>query len=178
MNPPHIAFAVVLPIGGSARRLHAACKHRGRHAAAWRAAFAQVFDRLYNAVHTTAFVHFGAFYSSELGGIVTNPAFMLVHMDDHMVHRAHAVFDTVCICDGFLYMLDEHVSRFKASALAAGIALPLDDAALKRVLLDTAAASKKMNGGCMRLCLCRVTDDGDAARPNDAHRGNICVLNR
>lgn len=49
--------------------------------------FAQVFDRLYNSVHLKAAEHFGAFYSSELGGIVTNPAFMVVHMDDHMVHR-------------------------------------------------------------------------------------------
>ena len=47
----------------------------------------QVFDRLYNSVHVNAAEHFGAFYSSELGGIVTNPAFMVVHMDDHMVHR-------------------------------------------------------------------------------------------
>lgn len=49
--------------------------------------YAQVFDRLYNCVHLKAAEHFGAFYSSELGGIVTNPAFMVLHMDDHMVHR-------------------------------------------------------------------------------------------
>ena len=35
-----------------------------------------------------------AFYSSDLGGIVTHPALMLVAIDDHMVHRGHAVFDT------------------------------------------------------------------------------------
>jgi 4-amino-4-deoxychorismate lyase len=108
---------------------------------------AQVFDRLYNAIHAKALAHFGAFYSSQLGGIVTNPAFMLVHMDDAMVHRAHAVFDTVAITDGYLYMLDAHLARFKRSAEAAGVELAMTDEELKRVLLDTAAASKKMNGG-------------------------------
>ena len=35
-----------------------------------------------------------AFYSSRLGGITTDPALMVVPMDDHLVHRGHAVFDT------------------------------------------------------------------------------------
>lgn len=38
-----------------------------------------------NIVHPVATEHFGAFYSLALGGIVTDPALMLVHMDDHMV---------------------------------------------------------------------------------------------
>lgn len=37
--------------------------------------------------HDTAQRDFAAFYSSELGGIVTEPGFMVIHMDDHMVHR-------------------------------------------------------------------------------------------
>ena len=31
--------------------------------------------------------HYHAFFSSELGGIVTDAALMFVHIDDHMVHR-------------------------------------------------------------------------------------------
>ena len=38
-----------------------------------------------------------AFYSSDLGGIVTHPALMVVAIDDHMVHRGHAVFDTALL---------------------------------------------------------------------------------
>ena len=38
-----------------------------------------------------------AFYSSELGGIVTDPALMVVSVDDHLVHRGHAVFDTAVL---------------------------------------------------------------------------------
>jgi 4-amino-4-deoxychorismate lyase len=73
----------------------------------------QVAERLINAVHPVAEAHFGAFFSSELGGIVTDPALMVIHMDDHMVHRGHGVFDTVLITDGHLYQLPQHIERFK-----------------------------------------------------------------
>lgn len=41
-----------------------------------------------------------AMYSSIFGGITTDPAAMVIHMDDHMVHRGHGVFDTTAIMDG------------------------------------------------------------------------------
>ena len=47
----------------------------------------QVFEALYAAVHPTAALHYKAFFSSELGGITTDPALMFVHIDDHMLHR-------------------------------------------------------------------------------------------
>lgn len=56
------------------------------------------------------------------------------------------MFDTVLLTDGYLYQLPQHYARFKASAHMAGIKLPLSDEAIMRVILDTAAASKKMNG--------------------------------
>ena len=34
-------------------------------------------------------VRYWAFYSSQLGGIVTDPALMVIPFDDHMVHRGH-----------------------------------------------------------------------------------------
>lgn len=41
-----------------------------------------------------------AMYSSVLDGITTDPAAMVIPMDDHMVHRGHGVFDTAAILDG------------------------------------------------------------------------------
>lgn len=40
-------------------------------------------------------------YSSIFGGITTDPAAMVIQMDDHMVHRGHGVFDTAAIMDGY-----------------------------------------------------------------------------
>lgn len=47
----------------------------------------QVMQILAETKHDTAKRDYAAFFSSELGGIVTEPGFMVVHMDDHMVHR-------------------------------------------------------------------------------------------
>ena len=50
-------------------------------------------------------VKYAAFYSSQLGGIVTDPALMVIPFDDHMVHRGHGIFDTAGLVDGKIYDL-------------------------------------------------------------------------
>ena len=106
----------------------------------------QVLDNLYNSIHGHAILHYHAFYSSELQGITTDPGLMLVHMDDHLVHRGHAVFDTAIIVDGFLYQLAEHLTRFQHSAEAAGLISPFGLEQIHRIICETAAASKQING--------------------------------
>uniref|UniRef100_A0A803QWF6 Uncharacterized protein n=1 Tax=Cannabis sativa TaxID=3483 RepID=A0A803QWF6_CANSA len=59
---------------------------------------------------------FLAMYSSIFGGITTDPAAMVIPIDDHMVHRGHGVFDTAAIMEGYLYELDQHVNRIIRSA--------------------------------------------------------------
>ena len=61
-------------------------------------------------------MQFDAFYSSQLGGIVTDPALMLIPFDDHMVHRGHGIFDTAGIVNGRIYDLEAHLDRFLGSA--------------------------------------------------------------
>jgi hypothetical protein len=56
------------------------------------------------------------------------------------------VFDTCLITDGHAYQLPRHLARFKASAQAAGLVFPRSDEAIMRIILDTAAASRKLNG--------------------------------
>src|SRR5687768_18102659 len=57
-------------------------------------------------------VKYTAFYSSQLQGIVTDPALMVLPFDDHMVHRGHGIFDTAGIVNGRIYDLDAHLDRF------------------------------------------------------------------
>src|SRR4026209_2691159 len=61
-------------------------------------------------------VKFSAFYSSQLGGIVTDPALMVLPFDDHMVHRGHGIFDTAGLVNGRIYDLEAHLDRFLGSA--------------------------------------------------------------
>lgn len=89
---------------------------------------------------------FLAMYSSIFGGITTDPAVMVIPMDDHMVHRGHGVFDTAAICDGYLYELDQHLDRIIRSASMAKIELPFDRESLRRILIQTVSASKCRKG--------------------------------
>jgi 4-amino-4-deoxychorismate lyase len=96
--------------------------------------------RLRQAVHAQAEGYY-AMYSSLLGGIVTDPALMVLPLDDHMVHRGHAVFDTAMVVNGMMYELDAHLERFLRSAEMARIPLPFPPERLRQIILHTAAAS-------------------------------------
>ena len=72
-------------------------------------------------------VKYWAFYSSQLGGIVTDPALMILPFDDHMVHRGHGIFDTAGIENGKIYDLEAHLDRFIRSAHNSKLKLPTRD---------------------------------------------------
>ncbi|HWH76886.1 MAG TPA: aminotransferase class IV [Candidatus Binatus sp.] len=100
---------------------------------------------LRQSVHAKA-VNYYAMYSSVLGGIVTDPALMVLPLDDHMVHRGHAVFDTAALTHGMLYQLDPHLDRLVKSAAGARITLPFPREQLRKIILETAAASRQRDG--------------------------------
>lgn len=91
-------------------------------------------------------VKYWAFYSSQLGGIVTDPALMVVPFDDHMVHRGHGVFDTAAIVGGRIYDLEAHLDRFFRSAGLSKLALPGTRDELRQIIIGTAAASGQREG--------------------------------
>ncbi|KAH7682463.1 4-amino-4-deoxychorismate lyase protein [Dioscorea alata] len=90
--------------------------------------------------------HYMAMFSSIFGGITTDPAAMVIPMDDHMVHRGHGVFDTAAIMDGHLYELDQHLDRLLRSASMAKIGLPFDRSTIRNILINTVSASKCTRG--------------------------------
>ncbi|XP_031488328.1 D-amino-acid transaminase, chloroplastic isoform X2 [Nymphaea colorata] len=107
----------------------------------------EVLDRLNeNQWNRQSKQQFLAMYSSIFGGITTDPAVMVIPMDDHMVHRGHGVFDTATVVDGFLYELDSHLERFLRSAKMARITLPFDLPIMRAILIQTVSASKCRNG--------------------------------
>ena len=106
---------------------------------------ADALARLRQSVHAKA-GNFYSMYSSVLGGIVTDPALMVLPLDDHMVHRGHSVFDTASLTHGMLYQLDPHLDRFLRSAELARIPLPFPRERLRQIILDTAAASGHFDG--------------------------------
>lgn len=87
-----------------------------------------------------------AMYSSVYGGIILDPAMMVIPIDDHMVHRGHGVFDTAIILDGYLYELDAHIDRILVSASRAKITSPFPKSTLRTILIQLTAASNIKKG--------------------------------
>jgi 4-amino-4-deoxychorismate lyase len=91
-------------------------------------------------------VKFWAFYSSQLGGVVTDPALMVIPFDDHMVHRGHGIFDTAGLVNGKLYDLEAHLDRFLRSAERSKLKLPGTREEMRDTIIATTAASGHRDG--------------------------------
>lgn len=91
-----------------------------------------------------------AMYSSLFGGIVKDPALMVIPVDDHMVHRGDGVFEAMKCVRGAIYNLDAHLLRLQESAKLASIAFPFEIEVIKRIILETVAA------GGQEDCIVRV----------------------
>ena len=91
-------------------------------------------------------VKYSAFYSSQLGGIVTDPALMVIPFDDHMVHRGHGIFDTAGIVNGRIYDLNAHLDRFLKSAERSKLTLPGSRDEMRDIIIRTTAASGRRDG--------------------------------
>jgi 4-amino-4-deoxychorismate lyase len=91
-------------------------------------------------------VKYWAFYSSQLGGVVTDPALMVIPFDDHMVHRGHGIFDTAGLVNGRIYDLEAHLDRFLGSAERSKLALPGARAGMRDIIVRTTAAGGRRDG--------------------------------
>jgi 4-amino-4-deoxychorismate lyase len=98
------------------------------------------------ALRTRQPVKFSAFYSSQLGGIVTDPALMVIPFDDHMVHRGHGIFDTAGLVNGRIYDLEAHLDRFLGSAERSRLKLFGSREEMRDIIIKTAAASQLRDG--------------------------------
>jgi 4-amino-4-deoxychorismate lyase len=91
-------------------------------------------------------VSYSSFYSSQLGGIVTDPALMVLPFDDHMVHRGHGIFDTAGLINGKIYDLEAHLDRFLLSAERSKLRVSPSRAEMRDIIIKTTAASGRRDG--------------------------------
>ena len=105
----------------------------------------EVLEQL-GALRSRQPVKYTAFYSSQLGGVVTDPALMVIAFDDHMVHRGHGIFDTAGIVNGRIYDLDAHLDRFLRSAERSKLKLPCSRDEMRDIIIKTTAASGRRDG--------------------------------
>jgi 4-amino-4-deoxychorismate lyase len=91
-------------------------------------------------------VKYFAFYSSQLGGIVTDPALMVLPFDDHMVHRGHGIFDTAGLVNGKIYDLEAHLDRFLLSAERSKLRISPSRPEMRDIIVRTTAAGGQHDG--------------------------------
>ncbi|KAK3424399.1 hypothetical protein EUGRSUZ_F01172 [Eucalyptus grandis] len=106
----------------------------------------ELLDKLHEKWSSVKKQPYPAMYSSVFGGIILDPAMMVIPIDDHMVHRGHGVFDTAIILDGCLYELDVHLDRFLRSASNAKISSPFPQSTLRSILIQLTVASQCKKG--------------------------------
>jgi len=75
-----------------------------------------------------------AMYSSQWHGFVTDPALMMVPVDDHLVHRGDGVFDVMRCVNGKIYQMEAHLKRLERSAKAISLDLPPDYNEIRDIL--------------------------------------------
>jgi branched-chain amino acid aminotransferase len=79
-----------------------------------------------------------AMYSSWYGGIIADPALMMVPIDDHLVHRGDGVFEACKCVAGNIYALDRHLDRLERSVAVSDLAWPMSRGQLVDAILATA----------------------------------------
>ncbi|MBF0474309.1 MAG: aminotransferase class IV [Deltaproteobacteria bacterium] len=84
-----------------------------------------------------------AMYNSLIDGIVTDPALMVIPLDDHMVHRSDGVFEAFKCVNGNIYNLERHLERLDKSAEAIFLNLPVSRDTLRNLVVETTRAGGK-----------------------------------
>lgn len=84
-----------------------------------------------------------AFYRGDWNAITTDPNWMTVPADDHLVHRGDGVFETLLCEAGAVYNLQAHLHRLRISAAAIHLEVPWSDSDLRDRICDTFRASER-----------------------------------
>ena len=84
-----------------------------------------------------------AMYSSIFEGITTDPALMMVPMDDHLVHRGDGIFEALCCVRGNIYNMKMHLLRLEESAKVIQLRLPKTIEEISAVMIEVVRAGRE-----------------------------------
>jgi len=93
-----------------------------------------------------------AFFNGAVGAIITDRKFMNLWIDDKIIHKGLAIFDTLNVVNYSAYLLDKHLARFENSAKRMGITLPYSIENIGKILLALAAYTRKPNVAIRYWC--------------------------
>ena len=87
---------------------------------------------------------FICYYSSSLGAYLTDPLFMMIPLEDKIIHRGYAVFDTSKIFNKKIYQLDKHLDRFLKSISSINLNSKFTKEEYREILLRLASLAIKI----------------------------------
>lgn len=108
--------------------------------------FDQIIDDLLSTKHPY-YSNYLAMYSSWYGGIITDPALMMIPLDDHMVHRGDGVFEAIKCTNWNIYLLERHLDRMDRSLATSYLQAPADRAGVTGIVRETILAGN--SGDCL-----------------------------
>ena len=114
-----------------------------------------------------------AMYSSLWDAVTTDPALMHLPIDDHMVHRGDALFETCKVIDGSVYPFPDHPRRLQTGAALLSLPAPTFDR-----LLDVSRAvlsASPSRDALLRIFLSRGPG-GHGASPLECPAPQLYVL--
>ena len=88
-----------------------------------------------------------AFYEHRMGAICRDARLLLVPLDDHMVHRGDAIFESLSFLEGRIVQLDAHLERMKHSASTLSLEPPCSWEELRSIIIEVARAGGEPFGG-------------------------------
>ena len=54
-----------------------------------------------------------AFYDSTVDAICRNGRYLYIPLSDHLCHRGDALFESISVCDGYVFSMEGHLERLK-----------------------------------------------------------------
>lgn len=87
-----------------------------------------------------------AFYEHRIGAICKNSKFLLIPVDDHLVHRGDGVFESISLSEGKILQLDAHMDRLKSSSEALYLTPPLSWEKMEEIFFAVAKVGNFPNG--------------------------------
>jgi len=115
-----------------------------------------------------------AMYSSILDGIATDPALMLVPVDDHLVHRGDGIFEALKCVGGNLYNMGAHLQRLERSAAALYHQLPWSRSTIAQHVIDTTRAGGQAD--CVIRILVSRGPGSFSANPYDCPQPGLYII--
>ncbi len=132
------------------------------------------FVELYKATNPAVMASVKAFYNHELGVICTDPRALFIPLDDHMVHRGDAVFESLTCHNGRIFHIDKHLSRLENSMAAIGLQSPISSDELRKIVHEVASVAGFQNGN-IRVFVGRGRG-GFSVNPYECEKSSLYIV--